>query len=92
MATCIKCGGYAGEESWRKWCRGCYREMKREEERRKEQDERVAEIIAQKELNGRYLSDERVRKLLQLCHPDKHNNSPNATEITKWLLSIRKLP
>jgi hypothetical protein len=32
----------------------------------------------------------RVRQLLQLCHPDKHNGSPIANEITAWLLSMRK--
>jgi hypothetical protein len=30
------------------------------------------------------------RKLLMLCHPDKHNNSPLATEVTQWLLEQRK--
>ena len=32
---------------------------------------------------------QRVRHLIILCHPDKHNNSQTATEITQWLLSHR---
>lgn len=29
------------------------------------------------------------RKLLMLCHPDKHNNSETATEVTRWLIAER---
>lgn len=33
---------------------------------------------------------ERLDALLQLCHPDRHDNSPRANETTRWLLSLRK--
>lgn len=26
------------------------------------------------------------RKLLMLCHPDKHGNSETSTEVTRWLI------
>tara|TARA_B100000242_G_C42917736_1_gene425539 strand:+ start:224 stop:649 length:426 start_codon:yes stop_codon:yes gene_type:complete len=29
------------------------------------------------------------RKLLSLCHPDKHNNSEASQEVTRWILSKR---
>ena len=29
-------------------------------------------------------------RLIQLCHPDKHGNSAAATELTQWLLKLRK--
>lgn len=32
---------------------------------------------------------ERVLSLVKLCHPDKHNNSEQSTEVTKWLLDIK---
>ena len=35
-----------------------------------------------------YLHEEFGRllpKLIQLCHPDKHNNSTTAVEVTQWL-------
>jgi len=32
----------------------------------------------------------RIRKLLQLCHPDRHDNSTAANEATAWLLEQRK--
>lgn len=33
----------------------------------------------------------RVRQLLQLSHPDRHDNSRAATEATRWLLRQRDL-
>lgn len=30
------------------------------------------------------------RKLLMLCHPDKHGNSPLAAEVTRWLIDERE--
>lgn len=35
-------------------------------------------------------SDDLIKQLLQLCHPDKHGNSSLSNEVTKWLLSQRK--
>jgi hypothetical protein len=35
------------------------------------------------------LSDDEVRKLLQLCHPDKHGGKPLAEEMTAKLLALR---
>lgn len=32
----------------------------------------------------------RVRALLQLCHPDKHNNSELSKQITQWLLDNKR--
>lgn len=31
-----------------------------------------------------------IMKLISLCHPDKHNNSSDATEATQKLLELRK--
>jgi hypothetical protein len=30
-----------------------------------------------------------IKELVFLCHPDKHNNSERANEVTKWLLGKR---
>lgn len=32
----------------------------------------------------------RMRQLLQLCHPDKHNGSATSTAVFQWLMSLRK--
>jgi transcriptional regulator with XRE-family HTH domain len=36
------------------------------------------------------LPPERLRQLLQLCHPDKHGSSRASVAATQWLLSLRK--
>lgn len=32
---------------------------------------------------------EMLAKLIRLCHPDRHSNSPMSNEATKWLLEQR---
>jgi hypothetical protein len=36
------------------------------------------------------IDPEMLRRLLFLCHPDKHNNSEAAIKATQWLLQQRK--
>jgi hypothetical protein len=36
------------------------------------------------------LSQEQVRALIKLCHPDRHSGSEAATKMTQWLLSLRR--
>jgi len=36
------------------------------------------------------LTQDSIRELITLCHPDKHSNSPLATKITQWLVSLRR--
>lgn len=35
------------------------------------------------------LDSTRLRQLIQLCHPDRHDGSRTATEATQWLLAQR---
>jgi hypothetical protein len=35
------------------------------------------------------LDNERVMQLIRLSHPDKHNNSTDATDATRWLIECR---
>lgn len=30
----------------------------------------------------------RLRRLLQLCHPDRHDNSPLSNEMFHWLMDV----
>lgn len=36
------------------------------------------------------LNQEMIRKMISLCHPDKHNNSETSTEVTRYLLNLKK--
>jgi hypothetical protein len=31
-----------------------------------------------------------IRRLMRLCHPDKHANSPASNEVTRWLIAMRE--
>lgn len=35
-------------------------------------------------------SQDDIKKLIMLCHPDKHGNSPTATALTAQLIKLRK--
>lgn len=42
-----------------------------------------------REAEGRHLHKFTLalwRKIISFCHPDKNNNSPDANEVTRWLL------
>jgi hypothetical protein len=39
---------------------------------------------------GIQITQEDIKTLIQLCHPDKHNSKESAVEITKKLLSLRQ--
>jgi hypothetical protein len=95
MPNCTACGGYAGDEKWRKLCRVCFAARKRDEQRELEDgldyySNRCAALEAQLRSKGAGISDEHLKRLIMLCHPDKHGNSKISNEITQWLLSLRK--
>lgn len=50
---------------------------------------RVHILSKQNNNNEKPLDNKDIKKLLQLCHPDKHNGSNLASEMTSKLLSMR---
>jgi len=36
------------------------------------------------------VAPQRIEQLIRLCHPDKHDGHSVATEVTQWLLSMRR--
>ena len=78
-----------------KQCRLLQKEIKRLEKENRhllkqyrlqmdELNQKKSKQIASSDLN------ERVKDLLRLCHPDRHNNSDKAAEITRWLIDLRR--
>lgn len=51
---------------------------------------RMAAGIARMNASPAALPADMLRRLLHLCHPDKHGNSRAATTATQWLLEQRK--
>ena len=76
-------------------CKPCYVESKK-----REQIELQTEVETLRAENARLLArsvqvvpmvePSMLRRLLQLCHPDKHNGSTLAGEVTTWLLTLRR--
>ena len=82
-ARCPDCGIYfsrAIDEPWKKLCISCF---KRTRGRTSGYQAATPPPVFQA------IPDEMMRRLLHLCHPDKHGNSKAATEATQWLLEQR---
>ncbi len=47
------------------------------------------EELEAKRGSGAGLTPKRVMDLLMLAHPDRHKNSPESNEVTRWLLEVR---
>jgi hypothetical protein len=81
-AICPQCGkGFYKDEPWKRVCLGCYISRKRKEEKVDTFKPTTKSVYIDKELLG---------KLVILCHPDKHNGSQMATEVTQKLLQMRR--
>lgn len=92
---CRECGhDFYADAEWKSVCIHCYKKQKRAEDRVYELEEENAKLRVFIETRLPAMIEDRVdesrlRKLIQLCHPDKHNGSEGANEITQWLLSLR---
>lgn len=101
MPICARCPRWAGDEDWRTLCPRCFRVQKTAEDNA--QTDALSDALREnqalrqqiKQMNREAMSaadipEEKLKRLIQLCHPDKHNGSKVATEITQWLLEQRK--
>jgi hypothetical protein len=82
-ARCCDCGSRferKRDEAWKTRCTPCWIRMRRAQQ---------ADVSPR--LQGACGElPERLRALMQLAHPDRHNNSELANSITKWLLRVRE--
>lgn len=95
MGFCATCGSYFEDEGWKTQCRKCFTRKQLfddiESETKIDAMRQEIEILrAQLRKRPKEMDAERLRQLLQLCHPDKHGNSVLAQQITSWLLTLRK--
>lgn len=78
---CLDCGAPALRpqgETWRVRCVPCWRESKG-----------LHSAPVQGQAAAPAIEPTMVRRLLQLCHPDKHAGSEAAVVATQFLLSLR---
>ena len=91
MSVCTHCGEWFKPKYEN--LRLCFDCFKKRERALEEYDDLVEEIETLRErarLPSLRVPPARLRQLLHLCHPDKHNNSRTATEVTQWLLELRE--
>jgi len=75
-AICPECGGvYFKKENWQKLCLKCYLRKKGK---------------AAPTTHEPLIPVDMLRRLIQLCHPDKHRGSECAKLATQWLLAMRE--
>lgn len=86
-ADCVTCGRrfFRGvQESWKTLCLDCYLEKNGVPPRNK-RPQAPKTTISKSTIPG-----DMLRRLLQLCHPDKHSNSKLSVETTQWLLQRKQ--
>ena len=77
QSECPTCGkSYFKDEKWKHLCLKCYLAKK--------PADKLVSVPATPPIEPGML-----RRLIQLCHPDKHGNSEAATLATQWLLKLR---
>lgn len=90
MPACTDCGRPT-DAKWKKLCRDCFIAQKRIEEATDKYlieflMKRCAELEKQQQQK---IPEDMMKRLLMLCHPDKHGNSTLSNDVTKWLLKQR---
>jgi hypothetical protein len=103
MALCEKCGRYFddGGDRWKYLCVICWKRKKSHEpgdggvstywrNRALSVENRLMQI---EHRHTPHLDElrEHLQTLIFFCHPDRNGGDPRATELTKWLLTMREV-
>jgi hypothetical protein len=104
QAKCPVCGNaFLRDEPWKRVCFPCWRKTKNRttadssaeaENRRLRQEaaklrnevHTLRSVIA---IRAASIPANMLKRLIRLCHPDRHGNSQASTEATQWLLAQR---
>ena len=76
-AVCTECDGYflrKPTEHWKRLCFACWR---------------LNKLPQQTQQSTQPFDKEMLRRLLQLCHPDRHNNSEASQIATRFLIDLK---
>jgi len=78
-ATCPNCGAaYLKDQAWKRVCLTCYLKAKG----KPAPTTRTAPAVTP-------IDPAMLRRLVQLCHPDRHNNSEASNTATRYLLALK---
>lgn len=78
------------DKHWKTLCIDCWKQAKREEESFGWKQQQQKEIIKVVTVQAPPIELDMIRRLLQLAHPDRHNNSAAANEATRYLLELKR--
>lgn len=85
---CPLCGStFLRDSPWKKICLKCYLKQKKDDgtyrERVKPEDAKEYVTV------GTQIDPMMIKRLIQLCHPDRHSNSEAANIATRFLLELK---
>ena len=86
MIKRCKCGESFDDEGFKTVCRSCFAKSKRNEVENLKQRIRYLES----KQDGFEINDELMKKIIYLCHPDKHGNSATSNEVFKFFRGLKK--
>lgn len=46
-------------------------------------------VVGAPRVDPTQITPARLKQLLQLCHPDRHQNSPLSNDVQQWLLQVK---
>jgi len=81
------------DSPWKKICLKCYLKKKKKEgtyQEREKPETKKEYIYVNRPMYSPPIDPVMLKRLIQLCHPDKWNNSVASQEATKWLLEQKK--
>jgi len=90
--TCPQCGDTferGMDERWKRICINCFKENKRGESQRSTK-QHYQRPNPKPEVKSGQIDASTLKKLMYLCHPDKHNNSQTSTDMFVWLSNLKK--
>jgi hypothetical protein len=85
LALCPQCGlEFYKDEYWKRICLNCFKRNKGYGHQQRQQ------VVTKPDNNTNQITPDILKKLIYLCHPDKHNNSQVATDMFVWLSKLKK--
>lgn len=103
VITCPQCGQpFYQDEHWKRICYDCWCVNNGKTRRRSRsnfnyggnysagQDRRYNASHNASQEAPKPISADLLKRLIHLCHPDKHGNSPMSVEVTQQLLQMKK--
>jgi hypothetical protein len=85
FAVCPQCNSeFYKDEYWKRICIDCFKKNKGYQRQQHREPERRTESKPEQ------ITPDVLKKLMYLCHPDKHNNSQVATDMFVWLSKMKK--